>query len=81
MPYKEEAIWQHEPNRVVERDAGGEREWAPLCSVELGETAKGELNIKSVKVYASSVEDASAAALERVRAPAELRHAGLGVRS
>ena len=53
----------HSPNRVVERDAGGEREWAPLCSVELGETAKGELNIKSVKVYASSVEEAGAAAL------------------
>ena len=71
-----------EPNRVVERDAGGEREWAPLCSVELGETAKGELNIKSVKVYASSVEEASRMAFdEYVRLRNQLTSAGLGVRS
>ena len=29
-----------------------------LCSVELGETAKGEAQVKSVKVYAATAEEA-----------------------
>ena len=34
-----------------------------LCSVELGETAKGEVQVKSVKVYAATAGEASLQAL------------------
>ena len=34
-----------------------------LCSVELGETAKGDIQIKSVKVYAATAAIAAAQAL------------------
>ena len=34
-----------------------------LCSVELGETAKGEAQVKSVKVYAATAKEAGAQAI------------------
>ena len=57
-----------EPTKVVEslyryEDDGSEKvatheTYEFLCSVELGETAKGEAQVKSVKVYAATVKEA-----------------------
>ena len=38
-----------------------------LCSVEIGATAKGEVQIKSVKVYAANADDAADQALATFR--------------
>ena len=38
-----------------------------LCSVELGETAKGEVQVKSVKVYAATAQEAAQEALATFR--------------
>ena len=38
-----------------------------LCSVEVGETAKGELTVKSVKVYAATAQEAGRQAMEEYR--------------
>ena len=55
------------PTRRVERvqsDTGYEESaFEPLCSVELGETAKGDVQIKSVKVYSQSIVEAGEQAL------------------
>lgn len=56
-----------EPTKVVERyqvDSGfDEKTYEHLCSVELGATAKGEPQIKSVKAYGATIDDASQDAL------------------
>lgn len=56
-----------DPTKIVRRfhkaDGVDEDTYEALCSVEIGETAKGDIQVKSVKVYAQSVEDAGGAAL------------------
>ena len=53
--------------REMSPDGGFEqRESSPLCSVEIGETAKGDLQIKSVKAYAQNVTDAGRKAFEEI---------------
>ena len=49
--------------RTVSRTVDGEVEDAPLCSVELGESAKGEFSIRAVKAYGLTVQEAGEAAL------------------
>ena len=39
-----------------------------LCSVELGENAKGEAQVKSVKAYAATLEEAAAEAMAAFKA-------------
>ena len=53
---------------TVQRNVDGngsfvESQSFPVCSVELGETAKGDIQVKSVKVYAATIEDAGRTAL------------------
>ena len=55
--------------REYRMDGGMELGWdettdEALCSVELGATAKGEPQIKSVKAYAATAAEAAAQALE-----------------
>ena len=57
---------------IIEAVTGNmvQESWEPLCSVEIGETAKGEVQVKSVKVYAATVEEAGRLAVaeyERLR--------------
>lgn len=46
---------------------GREEETTPLCSVEIGQTAKGEVQVKGVKVYAVDVKDAEEQCLASLR--------------
>ena len=73
------------PTRRVERtqntDGYEERAFEPVCSVELGETAKGDVQVKSVKVYAATVEEAGNQALaEFLRLKAEINANGSNAR-
>lgn len=53
-----------EPTKwTLTKEDGSIEEWAALCSVEIGETAKGEAQVKSVKAYAATAEEAGRAAL------------------
>ena len=56
-----------EPTRRLERTETGEVETDSLSSVELGENAKGEVSVKSVKVYHANVAEAGRLALAEFR--------------
>ena len=60
-----------EPTKTVTHEyfPGGEKETTSeaLCSVEIGATAKGDVQIKSVKVYAADPNDAADQALATFR--------------
>ena len=49
--------------RTLTKTVDGETEDLPDCSVEVGESAKGEFSIKSVKAYGATVLEAGNAAL------------------
>ena len=59
------------PTKRTVRDVGNfgysENTFESLCSVEIGETAKGELTVKSVKVYGRTAEEAGTQALAEFR--------------
>ena len=48
---------------AVHDDGSTESTWETLCSVEIGESAKGEVSVKSVKVYGRTAEEAGTQAL------------------
>ena len=53
---------------TVQRNVDGngsfvESQSFPVCSVELGETAKGDIQVKSVKAYSQSIVEAGEQAL------------------
>ena len=64
---------------IIEAATGNmvQESWEPLCSVEVGETAKGELTVKSVKVYAATAEEAGRQAMEEYP-PAQELDGGVG---
>ena len=53
--------------RNADADGFNECVYDSVCSVELGETAKGDVQVKSVKVYAKNVEEAGRTALAEFR--------------
>ena len=56
-----------DPTRRLERTEAGEVETDSLSSVELGESAKGDVSVKSVKVYHANVAVAGEQALAEFR--------------
>ena len=56
-----------ERDEAEPRDAITETTIEALCSVEIGATAKGDVQIKSVKVYASNPNDAADQAMATFR--------------
>ena len=63
-----ETVYYHNENGIPESTVEVTEEH--LCSVELGENAKGEVQVKGVKVYAAT---AGEAAIQAVAALRELR--------
>ena len=55
------------PTKQVTRERDVDTTYEDLCSVEIGATAKGEAQIKSVKVYAANSDDAADQALATFR--------------
>ena len=64
---REEGTKMAGPTKQVIRDRDLDTTYEDLCSVEIGATAKGDAQIKSVKVYAANSDDAADQALATFR--------------